>query len=121
MEANCMLYRANRLIPVVLNCPDLCDALGDDLDRLLSEYWEAEPTTNIHFLFEADRFCRFLSGRDDLPAGAPETLEREQAIVAARLAGSRALVRYNAFASDSRIAPGGIGDESSDRRDHRVG
>jgi len=98
MEANCTLYRANRLIPVVLNCPDLCDALGDDLNRLISEYWEGEPTTNVHFLFEADRFCRFLSMRTDLPAGAAKTLEREHAIVVARLAASRAMAHRDSFA-----------------------
>ena len=98
MEANCTLYRANRLIPVVLNCRGLCDALGDDLNRLISEYWESEPTTNVHFLFEADRFCSFLTGRDDLPDGAAEILEREHSIVVARLAASRAMAGHDAFA-----------------------
>ena len=98
MEANCTLYRANRLIPVVLNCPDLCDKLGDDLNRLISEYWESEPTTNVHFLFEADRFCRFLSERSDLPDGAAETLEREHATVVTRLVATRAMAGDNAFA-----------------------
>jgi hypothetical protein len=98
MEANCTLYRANRLIPVVLNCRDLCDALGEDLNRLISEYWESEPTTNVHFLFEADRFCRFLSMRKDLPDGAAEILEREHSTVVARLAASRAMAGHNAFA-----------------------
>jgi hypothetical protein len=65
MEANCTLYRANRLIPVALNCPRTCDRLGDDLERLICLYWESEPSTNVHFLFEVDRFCRFLARRDD--------------------------------------------------------
>jgi hypothetical protein len=99
MEANCTLYRANRLIPVVLNCPDLCDALGSDLERLLSEYWRSEPTTNVHFLFEADRFCNFLSGRSDLPDGVAGILAREQANVAIRLEASRILARRDAFAA----------------------
>jgi hypothetical protein len=99
MEANCTLYRANRLIPVVLNCPDLCDALGKDLERLISEYWQSEPTTNVHFLFEADRFCNFLSGRSDLPGGVAGILAREQANVAIRLEASRILTRRNAFAA----------------------
>ena len=98
MEANCMLYRANRLAPVALNCPGLCKALGDDLTRLISAYWEAEPTTNVHFLAETDRFCRFLAGRDDLPAAAAAILEREHDAVAARLAASGALIHVNAFA-----------------------
>jgi hypothetical protein len=98
MEANCMLYRANRLAPIVLNCPDLCTALGDDLNRLISEYWEVEPTTNVHFLIETERFCNFLAERSDLPAGAAETLERERATVVARVAASRAMAHHNAFA-----------------------
>ncbi len=97
MEANCMLYRANRLAPVALNCPDLCHALGDELNRLISAYWEAEPTTNVHFLAETDRFCRFLSERDDLPAGTAPVLKREHAAIAARLAASKAMVHQDAF------------------------
>jgi hypothetical protein len=99
MEANCMLYRANRLAPIALNCPALCDALGDDLNRLISAYWDAEPTTNVHFLAETDRFCHFLSGRSDLPAGAAESLVREHAHVLSRLAASRAMAGQSAFAN----------------------
>ncbi len=40
--------------------PDTCRALGDDLNRLISAYWESEPTTDVHFLIEAERFCSFL-------------------------------------------------------------
>ncbi len=97
MEANCMLYRANRLAPVALNCPALCDALGDDLNRLISAYWDAEPNTNVHFLAETDRFCCFLSRRSDLPEGVAPVLEREHALVVARLAASRAMARRSAF------------------------
>lgn len=97
MEANCMLYRANRLAPVALNCPELCVALGDDLNRLISEYWETKPTTNVHFLVETDRFCRFLSERDDLPAGATEVLVREHAKVKDRMDASGALIHRDAF------------------------
>lgn len=104
MDANCSLYRANRLTPVVLNCPDLCDRLGDDLNRLISLYWESEPATNVHFLFEADRFCRFLAGRDDLPVGAADVLEREHEVIVARLAATREMGGHDAFAvrPDSR-------------------
>src|SRR5438552_9556224 len=61
MEANCMLYRANRLAPVAGRLPATCSALGEDLNPLISAYWDSEPTTDVHFLVEADRFCRFLS------------------------------------------------------------
>ena len=93
MAANCMLYRANRLAPVALNLPDLCDALGTDLNRLISAYWEAEPTTDVHFLVEAERFCRFLDAVPDLPPVIMPILAREHALVAARLAASRTMDR----------------------------
>lgn len=93
MEANCMLYRANRLAPVALNLPETCEILGDDLNRLVSAYWESEPTTDVHFLVEADRFCRFLEDQPGLPGEARAMLAREHAIVTARLAASRSLAR----------------------------
>lgn len=107
MEANCMLYRANRLAPVALNCPDLCKALGEDLNKLISAYWDAEPTTNVHFLVETDRFCRFLAARDDLDAAARDALAREHARVIARLAASAAQAGEDAFAA-GRDALGAI-------------
>jgi hypothetical protein len=93
MQANCMLYRANRLAPVALNLPDLCDALREELPDLLSAYWDSEPITDVHFIVEADRFCRFMAARDDLPGEIRAILEREHAVVAARLAASRAVAR----------------------------
>ena len=89
MEANCMLYRANRLAPVALNLPDTCTALGENLNPLISAYWDSEPTTDVHFLVEADRFCRFLRERAGLPPAVKPLLEREHAIVTAKLTVSR--------------------------------
>lgn len=99
MEANCILYRANRLAPVALNCPDLCDALGEDLNRLISLYWVAEPTTNVHFLVETERFCAFLEARSDLSPAAREALAREHDKVRLRLAASAARAAEDAFAA----------------------
>ena len=93
MEANCMLYRANRLAPVALNLPETCEALRDDLNHLLSAYWESEPTTDVHFLIEADRFCRFLKNQPQLSQKARDALAREHAVVAAKLAASRNMAR----------------------------
>jgi hypothetical protein len=93
MEANCMLYRANRLAPVALNLPETCDAIRDELNDLISAYWEAEPTTDVHFLVEADRFCRFLRAQPGLSATARALLDREHAVVAAKLAASRSRAR----------------------------
>jgi len=102
MEANCILYRANRLAPVALNLPNTCTALGDDLNRLISEYWESEPTTDVHFLVEADRFCRFLLTQSDIPSAATAELEREHAIVAAKLAISRSIAKSSPGRQDFR-------------------
>lgn len=101
MEANCILYRANRLAPVALNLPNTCTALGDDLNRLISAYWESEPTTDVHFLVEADRFCRFLLTQPDLPSAATTALEREHAIVVAKLAISRSIAKTSSDGQDA--------------------
>ncbi len=93
MEANCILYRANRLAPVALNLPETCEAIRHDLNRLISAYWRSEPTTDVHFLIEADRFCRFLQGQPGLSRKARIVLAREQAVVAAKLAASRKMAR----------------------------
>ena len=63
MAWNCMLYRANRLAPLVLNLPELCRGLGPRLGPLLSEYAEHHPSTNVHFFLECDRFCRFIEAK----------------------------------------------------------
>jgi hypothetical protein len=91
MEANCMLYRANRLAPVALNLPETCSALGDLLNPLISAYWDSEPRTNVHFLLEAERFARYLRSRTELPSTAQALLEQEYAVVAAKLAASQGL------------------------------
>jgi hypothetical protein len=91
MEANCMLYRANRLAPVALNLPDTCEAIREELNDLISAYWESEPTTDVHFLLEAERFCRFLQAHPDLPPAARDVLATEHAVVAAKLAASRSM------------------------------
>ncbi len=93
MEANCMLYRANRLAPVALNLPETCELLRDDLNGLISAYWEAEPTTDVHFLIEADRFCRFLQDQPGLSEDARAALAREHAVIEAKLAASRSMAR----------------------------
>ena len=88
-----MLYRANRLAPIALNLPETCEALRKDLNRLVSAYWESEPTTDVNFLVEADRFCRFLQDQSGLSQKARTSLAREGAVVAAKLAASRKTAR----------------------------
>lgn len=99
MEANCMLYRANRLAPVALNCPETCTALGDDLGPLISAFWADQPTTDVNFLVETDRFCRYLWAHATMTAAVQETLRREHGLVVARLAETQRLAGRSAFAA----------------------
>lgn len=62
MQAACMLYRANRLAPLVMYMRDTCRALGPSLRQLVGEFWAAYPETDVHFFVEADRFSRILRG-----------------------------------------------------------
>ncbi len=91
MEANCMLYRANRLAPVALNLPLTCEAIRDELNELISAYWESEPTTDVHFLIEAHRFGEYLLAQPQLSPEARAVLVQEHTVVAAKLAASRAM------------------------------
>jgi hypothetical protein len=97
MEANCMLYRANRLAPVALNLPETCTALGDELNPLISAYWDSAPRTDVHFLVEADRFCQFLRSQARLSAEALAVLNQEHSVITAKLAATRAMGNENAF------------------------
>ena len=92
MHANCILYRANRLAPIALNLPQTCTALADQLPALTAAYWAAEPRTDVHFLIEADRFARYLAAQD-ISTAARTALAPEAALVAGRLAASRAMAK----------------------------
>lgn len=63
MSGNCSLYRANRFAPILLNLPELSRALGSELRGLLEQYWAAYPHTDVNFLIECERFCRFLMAK----------------------------------------------------------
>jgi hypothetical protein len=85
MALNCMLYRANRLAPLVLNLDGFCRALGPRLGPLLTEYTAAHPNTNVHFYLECDRFCAFieykLSEGYELEASARQVFAKEAHLV----------------------------------------
>jgi hypothetical protein len=87
MAANCMVYRSNRLTPLVLNLADTCSALGPRLREVLDDYWDDNPTDNfVHFLIETDRFvCYLESIVDTLGEEAVDALRRESAVVRERL------------------------------------
>lgn len=107
MEANCILYRANRLAPIALNLPDTCKALGDDLTRLVDAYWDSEPITDVHFLVEADRFCRFLRGQPSITPAALVELDREHAIVAGKLTASSSRAGLSPWSGDATASERG--------------
>jgi len=88
MECNCVLYRANRLAPIVINLPESCGALGDNLRTLLSEYWENNAQLGDNFWLEAYDFCEFVKARIEagsIPASVLESIDREQDVVAEQL------------------------------------
>lgn len=101
MEANCMLYRANRLAPLALNCPDTLEQLGGSLDERLSAFWATEAETHVNFLIETDRFCRWLAACGD----PPEALAREHALVTARLAETQRLAGCSAWPLPATTVP----------------
>jgi hypothetical protein len=88
MECNCILYRANRLAPIVINLPDLCTALDKDLRELLSEYWVQHTQLSDNFWIESYDFCDFV--RRKIASGIVSetvlaTLEVEQSVVVEQL------------------------------------
>jgi hypothetical protein len=88
MECNCILYRANRLAPIVINLPDLCKDLGDDLRDLLSEYWALHSQSGDNFWVESNDFCEFVRAKvanGFLSEKVMSALEREQAVVIQQL------------------------------------
>jgi hypothetical protein len=92
MEANCIVYRSNRLTPIVLNFPETCRLLGTGLRPLIDQFWETHPTEQfVHFLLEAQRFHRFATEQfDRLPpevdcAALARSLAHEGEVVARRL------------------------------------
>ena len=92
MECSCMLYRANRLAPLALNLPRVCKALAEALPAVLSDYWDAYPQTNVHFIVETNRFCEFLqqemrNGRA-VPAAVEAALAEEMPTLSMRLSAS---------------------------------
>ena len=98
MAANCMLYRANRLAPLVMNLPSVCTALGPDLRAVVSAYWSACPSTDVHFLVESDRFRSFLLDaleRGEFPdvdrQAVADALTGEGETLSLRLEASRAM------------------------------
>jgi hypothetical protein len=92
MRAACMLYRANRLAPLVMYLRDSCRALGPSLREMLDEFWAVHPEVDVHFFVEADRFRAFLEAKVaaglPLPPEVMRHLRREGAVIRAAVRGS---------------------------------
>ena len=94
MAAACMVYRMNRIAPLVMNLRESMRALGPRLRETLSSYWRDYPHGYAHFLLEAERFGDWLSRRlpevESVPGGAlTMLLERELERVGSALVASQ--------------------------------
>ena len=96
MVLNCMLYRANRLAPLVMNLSRTCTALGPQLGTLLTEYTTLHPNTNVHFYVESERFSAFLENK--LREGFPLDAEAKAALAEESL-----IVRLNLRATQTAL------------------
>jgi hypothetical protein len=89
MAAACMIYRANRIVPLLMHLPLSCKALKGHLREAVSRYWLACPDFHANGFFEADRFARHLSAEIAqgvmLPDGVAAALAQEAPRVVAEL------------------------------------
>jgi hypothetical protein len=60
MGTHCGIYRANRITPLYTLLRLTCLALGDDLRRVVSEFWAVNENTDLQFGREISRFAEFL-------------------------------------------------------------
>lgn len=77
-----------RFVPIALNLPDTCVALGRSLRSVLDAFWRAQPIALPHFLAESERFATFVESLDDGVVFEPvvlETIRREAADIRRRL------------------------------------
>ena len=89
MQAACSIYRMNRITPLAINLRDTLHAVGERLPALMTRYWQDHPRGHSHFYIESDRFCRWLSARDEVDDRAvAEALQREWAVVREALSAS---------------------------------
>jgi hypothetical protein len=94
MAAACMVYRMNRIAPLVMNLRESMRALGPSLRATLSAYWREHPHGYAHFLLEAERFGDWLSRRlpevESVPGAALSMLlERDLEAVRSALVASQ--------------------------------
>jgi hypothetical protein len=59
IEVLCSLYRSNRLTALVRSVPSLVEALGAELDPVVSAFWRSTRTT-LQPRSEGEAFCRYV-------------------------------------------------------------
>lgn len=69
MSVNCTLVRSNRLIPLTIQLPTVCQVLGEERRAVLDRYW-ADGDRSVHYRREAEHFAAFL--RAEMAAGRLE-------------------------------------------------
>ncbi len=67
IEVLCSLYRSNRLTALVRTVPGLVEALGPDLDAVVSAFWRATARTDLQYRSEGEALCRFVMKNVDDP------------------------------------------------------
>jgi len=72
MSANCMLYRMNRLTPILEVLPRTWRLLGASAEPELHAFWRRFPDAVLEYAVEAKRFGAWVEervGSGQLPAG----------------------------------------------------
>lgn len=79
MSVNCTLVRSNRLIPLVMQLPTVCEVLGEGRRGVLDRYW-ADGDRSVHYRREGEHFAAFL--RAELAAGRLDVAGLGEALAA---------------------------------------
>jgi hypothetical protein len=101
MACNCMLYRVNRLAPLIRGLAPICSALGTELAPLAHEFWSQHPGQNPNSWFEMLAFCRFLLAHEPTGALSTASLQEQLRESCARL--SQAIAAEDAFDGRSDV------------------
>jgi hypothetical protein len=74
MQGSCILYRINRVVPLIMNLRRTLEALGTGLEPVLSAYWQDHPWGYRYGYVECERFCHWLRCHSALQREVAERL-----------------------------------------------
>jgi hypothetical protein len=63
MAMNCMLYRSNRIAPIMAQLPLTCFMLGRELREVVDRFWSENPVPERNVPYEVQQFAAYLRGR----------------------------------------------------------